>query len=58
MEDKNELIETAEVLKALAQNEDAAVEMVRVGLDIKEEDYPKIHTANDYGICVRLPEKG
>lgn len=42
MEDKNELIETAEALKALAQNEDAAVEMVRVGLDIKEEDYPKI----------------
>lgn len=34
MEDKNELIETAEALKALAQNEDAAVEMVRVGLDI------------------------
>lgn len=42
MEDKNELIETAEALKALAQNEDAAVEMVRVGLDIKEEDYSKI----------------
>lgn len=42
MEDKSELIETAEALEMLAQNEDAAAEMVRTGLDIKEEDYPKI----------------